>query len=98
MTDPRTEGPFSEAMSTVFGVATARYANNSSGAQLLVARYLEEAKAAGVPEEDIWPELFSAAIVALCDTNADLAVTRRTSPASLMTASAMEHALAKVTP
>lgn len=98
MADPRTVGPFGEAMSTVFGVATARYANNNPGAQLLVRRHLEEATERGESAVDAWSELFSAAIIALCDVNAELAAARMTSPAKLMTTAAIEHAVAKVGP
>lgn len=98
MPDRRTTGPFSEALSTVYGVATARYAGNRAGAELLIRRHLEEAVVRGDSIEDAWSDLFSAAIVALCDVNADLALSRSTSPAVLMTSTALEHAAARVVP
>lgn len=97
MSDPRTTGAFGEAMSTVFGVATARYAGSNTGAELLVRRHLEEATADGTTAVEAWSTLFSAAMIALCDVNAELAHARSTSPAKLMTTAALEHAAAKAT-
>ena len=96
MHNPRTHGPFADATSVVYGVATARMATNHAGAQLLMRRHLEEAAAAGIPETEALSMLFSAAIVALTDEMTTRARVVGKSPAALLTNAALAHAYAKV--
>lgn len=97
MTDnPRHVGPFSDATSVTFGVTTARMASNHPGAQLLIERYLEDARAEGVEDSQAWAMLYSSAIVALADQVAARAREQGVSPMSLLADTAVAHAAAKV--
>lgn len=98
MADARTTGELAEAISAVYGMATARYMRDASAARVLLKAHMAEATARGESPVDVWSTLFSAAIVALCDANDELAAERHTSAQALMTATAYDHALAQVTP
>lgn len=90
--NPRTAGAFAEATSTVYGVATARFAHDYDGSALLIQRHLEEARAAGKTPVEAWSMLFSAAVVALTDELEARGKDERTNPMALLSRRAMEHA------
>jgi hypothetical protein len=93
--DPRTHGVMSEAVSTVYGVAAARYAGNLAGAHMLIRTHFEDAAERGVHPDETWGMLLGAAVVTLCDQIEDTAREHGTSPMAKLTELAMTHAAAK---
>lgn len=89
----RADEPFRSDLATVHGVATCRMTHNFAGANLLIQRHLEEGVMSGRSLSAVWADLFSAAVVALCDEIELRATGEEVSPMTLLTESAMKRAL-----
>jgi hypothetical protein len=93
MTSPRAVEPLRTDMATVYGVAAAHLSGNVNDARLLVQRHLEEGVRSGRSLSAVWADLFTAAVVAMCDELRMRATGEETSPTTLLTEAAMKHAM-----
>lgn len=89
----RADEPFASDLATVHGVAACRLTGNVTDATLLIQRHLEEGVSTGRALSAVWADLFSAAVVAMCDELELRAVGEDVSPSTLLAESAMKHAL-----
>lgn len=89
----RADPVFASSTATVLGVVNARLNGNAADANLLIQSELAEQMAAGLTVSAAWANLFTAAVVALCDQLEEFAADVELTPQQMLALAAGRHAM-----